>query len=36
MKITFKSEKDLEDAEIEISKIVGKYEKAFYSVSSEK
>ena len=36
MKITFKNEKDLEEAESEISKIVGKYEKAFYSVSSEK
>ena len=36
MKITFKNEKDLEEAESEILKIVGKYEKAFYSVSSEK
>jgi hypothetical protein len=36
MKITFKNEKDLEEAEYEISKIVSKYEKAFYSVSSEK
>ena len=36
MKITFKNEKDLEDAEKQIAKIIGNYEKAFYSVSSEK
>jgi len=36
IKITFKNEKDLEDAEKEIAKIVNEYDKAFYSVSSEK
>jgi len=36
IRITFKNEEHLEDAEKEISKIVSKYEKAFYSVSSEK
>ena len=36
IKITFKNEEHLEDAEKEISNIVSKYEKAFYSVSSEK
>jgi ParB-like chromosome segregation protein Spo0J len=34
IKITFKNEKDLQDAEEEIAKIVSKYEKAFYSVSA--
>ena len=36
IRITFKNEEHLEDAEKEISNIVSKYEKAFYSVSSEK
>ena len=36
IKITFKNEEHLEDAEKEIANIVSKYEKAFYSVSSEK
>ena len=36
IKITFKNVKDLENAEKDIAKIVSKYEKAFYSVSSEK
>ena len=36
IKITFKNEEHLEEAEKEIAKIVSKYEKAFYSVSSEK
>tara|TARA_R110000824_G_scaffold5954_1_gene27321 strand:+ start:2975 stop:3505 length:531 start_codon:yes stop_codon:yes gene_type:complete len=36
IKITFKNEEHLEDAEKEIANIVNKYEKAFYSVSSEK
>ena len=36
IKITFKNEEHLEDAEEEIAKLVSKYEKAFYSVSSEK
>ena len=36
IRITFKNEEHLEDAEKEIAKIVSKYEKAFYSVSSEK
>lgn len=36
IKITFKNEKDLQNAEKRIAKIVNEYEKAFYSVSSEK
>ena len=36
IRITFKNEEHLEDAEKEIANIVSKYEKAFYSVSSEK
>jgi len=36
VKITFSNESDLLEAEHEISNIVSKYEKAFYSVSSEK
>ena len=36
IKITFKNEEHLEDAEKDIANIVSKYEKAFYSVSSEK
>ena len=36
IKITFKNENQLENAEEEIAKIVDKYEKAFYSVSFEK
>ena len=36
IKITFKNEKDLQNAEERIAKIVNEYEKAFYSVSSEK
>lgn len=35
IKITFANEKDLQNAEKEIAKTVGKYEKAFYSVSGE-
>ena len=36
VKITFSNESDLLEAEHEILNIVSKYEKAFYSVSSEK
>jgi len=34
MKITFKNKNDLENAEIYISKILDKYDKAYYSVSA--
>ena len=34
IKITFRNVNDLENAEQEIAKIVSKYNKAFYSVSS--
>jgi len=34
IKITFASENDLQNAEAEITKIVSKYQKAFYSVSA--